>query len=65
MVIPEEPKGLHAYFKRSCATGDPVTLQIGDGSLPEPLAIRISGHGLNSVCNAALLYRSVGRPWCS
>jgi hypothetical protein len=31
-------------------------LQIGDGSLPESLAIRISGRSLNSVCNAALLY---------
>jgi hypothetical protein len=64
MVI-SEPKGLHTYFKRSWATGDPVMLQIGDGSLPESLAIRISGHGLNSVCDAALLYRPVGRPWCS
>lgn len=62
IVIPEEPKGLHAYFKRSWAT---VMLQIGDGSLPESLAIRISGHSLNSVCNAALLFRSVGRSWCS
>lgn len=56
MVIPEEPEGLHAYFKRSWATGDPVMLQIGDGSLPESLAIRISGCSLNNVCNAALLY---------
>jgi len=31
-------------------------LQIGDGSLPESLAIRISGRSLNSVCNTALLY---------
>lgn len=28
IVIPEEPKGLHAHFKRSWATGDPVMLQI-------------------------------------
>lgn len=54
MVIPEELKALYAYFKRSWATGDPVMLQIGDGSLPESLAIRISGRGLNSVYNAAL-----------
>ncbi|OCL07939.1 hypothetical protein AOQ84DRAFT_294130 [Glonium stellatum] len=56
MEIPEKPEGLQAHFKRSWVTGDPVMLQTSDGSLPQSLAIRISGRGLNSICNAALLY---------
>ena len=61
MAIPEEPEGLRAHFKRTWATGDPVMLQISDGSLPESLTILISGCGLTA--SVMLLFSILSFDW--